>query len=172
MEMTEFKAGQRFIAVASPLAMLGTGIALWLAWRGIDLPQAATPDGRLRMGAMSAVMLAALLFALIGTIANLRFFSPQGIDPLEQEQDRRIVVLGRILQNTLEQAVVFALLVAAAAVVGESAARMVPGASVAFLLGRVLFAGGYLIGWRYRAPGMGMTVAANAGMLIAVGAAL
>ena len=166
MEQSEFKSGQRFIAVASPAAMLLTWGLLWLAWRSGDWPQAALPEGRLRMLACSWAMLALLLLVQIGIIANLRFFCADGIDPLAPVQDRRLVVWGRILQNSMEQALVFALLAGAAALIGERAARMLPGASAAFLLGRLLFGAGYLAGWRYRAPGMGMTVAANVALFV------
>ena len=171
MDKTDFKAGQRFIAISSPLAMLLTWAVLWLAWRQGDWPLAATLEGRTRMAALAWAMLALLLFVQIGNIANLRFFSEDGINPLSSAQDRRIVVFNRILQNSVEQSLVFALLAGAAVAAGEGAARMLPGASAAFALGRVLFGAGYLTGWRYRAPGMGMTVAANVAMFVAVGLA-
>jgi hypothetical protein len=117
MDKSDFKAGQRFIAMSSPLAMLLTWTGLWLAWRDGHWTLAATPEGRIKLA---------------------------------------------------EQTLVFALLAGAAVASGEGAARMLPGASGAFLLGSVLFAAGYLAGWRYRAPGMGMTVAANIAMFAAV----
>ena len=56
----------------------------------------------------------------------------------------------------------------AVAMAGDGSVGVVSVATVIFVIGRILFAVGYLHGWQYRAPGMAMTLASNIALFIVV----
>lgn len=114
----------------------------------------------------SLVAIAAAVFVPIVHIANMRFLNPDAINPLEPATNPQVIVFSRILQNTLEQAFIFALLVIAVASLPGNEIRLVPAALGTFLLGRIAFAVGYAIHWKYRAPGMAMTYGSSIGLFV------
>lgn len=94
-------------------------------------------------------------------IANFRFFTP-AIDPLggklEAKGDRTLRIWQHFTQNTLEQAMLFALGAAAyATVTFQYWLKIIPIVAVLFVLGRALFVIGYLIRPTLRAAGFAMT---------------
>lgn len=90
-------------------------------------------------------------------IANFRFFTP-AIDPLAAEEDRTLRIWERFTQNTLEQAVLFAIGAAAyATVTFQYWLKAIPIIAVLFVLGRALFVIGYLIRPTLRAAGFALT---------------
>lgn len=112
--------------------------------------------------ALRCVAVAALtVVAGIGAIANGRFAS-DAIDPTAHAESPRMVVLGRYLENTLQQYVIFLVGTLSAATYLEPAElRLLPAMAVTFLVGRVVFWVGYLKGPLYRAPGMAATMYPN-----------
>lgn len=164
-----FRAGQLFIGVSSPLTMISTLVIIWFASRYLQLPDAPDMLGRFRIASASWAVLAFIVFSLTAHIGNLRFLSPVGINPLNPQGDAKIAVYSRILQNTLEQSFVFSLLALVAATMDNGIIGIVPVATITFVIGRIFFAIGYLHGWQYRAPGMAMTFASNIALLIVVG---
>ena len=167
-QTSNFHTGQRFIGISSPLTMILTLIAIYSASRYLQLPDAPDLAGRFRIVAASWAVVALVVFAIIAHIGNLRFLSPVGINPLDPQGDPKIAVYSRILQNTLEQSFVFCMLSGAAATASDGSIGIVSVATVTFVIGRILFAVGYLHGWQYRAPGMAMTFASNIALFIVV----
>ncbi len=91
-------------------------------------------------------------------VSNQRFFT-SGIDPIAGADDRTLRVLRRILGNTLEQAFLFVIAVTAfAAVAPQEWLKAVPVAALLFVLGRVLFAVGYLIRPPLHVTGFTLTI--------------
>lgn len=84
-------------------------------------------------------------------------------DPLAAQESERLRVHGRVMQNTLEQLVWFAVgLLALATMLTPAEARLVPILCVAFALARVVYWRGYLrAGTLGRAPGVQITFTLN-----------
>ncbi|MDB5710962.1 MAG: conserved rane protein of unknown function [Sphingomonas bacterium] len=100
---------------------------------------------------------AACLFVGIGFIANRRFLSEDAIDG-GASPSHTDVIASRYVQNTLEQAVLAALVwLALAAIEPARAAVLVPMLATLFGIGRIAFWIGYLLAPWGRAFGFGLT---------------
>ncbi len=119
--------------------------------RRVELPE------RLGYAAKWSLLPGGCLLIGIMMIANFRFFTAS-IDPLSGQDDRVLRIWRRYTQNTLEQAVLFALGAAAyATVTYQYWLKAIPIIAVLFALGRGLFVIGYLIRPTLRAAGFAMT---------------
>ena len=150
-----------------PAPLLATGIAYSL------LPPIAgleEPGARLALAARWLVV-AMLPYAIAcGTIAGTRFFEGSH-DPTKGGETERLKILCRVMQNTLEQLVWFAIvLFALAGMVNATQARVIPVVCAVFAIVRLVYWWGYTrSGTLGRAPGVQLTFSLNAHML---GAAL
>jgi len=100
---------------------------------------------------------AACLFVGIGFIANRRFLSEDAIDG-GASPGHADVIASRYVQNTLEQAILAALVwLALAAIEPARAAALVPMLATLFGIGRIAFWIGYLFAPWGRAFGFGLT---------------
>jgi hypothetical protein len=105
-----------------------------------------------------------LLLGVI-TVGNNRFLS-EAIDPTLQREDLATQINGRVVENTLQQFVLF--LVATTALSANLAAdamRIVAAATIVFIVARTAFWIGYRIHPLYRAFGMAATAYLNIGLL-------
>jgi hypothetical protein len=105
------------------------------------------------------------LLAGIITVGNNRFFS-EAIDPTLRKEDTATQINGRVVENTLQQFVLF--LVATTALrINLTAAemRIIPAATIVFVAARLAFWVGYRIHPLYRAFGMAATAYLNIGLL-------
>jgi hypothetical protein len=169
MNQKEFRAWQAFIIASSPIAMISTILILWAAYRYLPIELVASGlEARLQGALLSLTYVALGLFLIIAHIGNMRFLSDKGINPLAPVIDEKIQVFWRILQNSLEQSFIFSILVLAIAVTYGIDFKLIPLATVWFILARIVFTVGYLRGWKYRAPGMGMTFGTNIALFIAL----
>lgn len=131
------------------LAMLS---AIWLV--PPDLVPAHDLWSRLRVLAASELLLAASLVFAIASVVSHRFCSPEDMDGSGLTvATPRIRVLRDILQNTLEQAVLAAIVHVAWAILAPAAwMAALPMAGLLFVAGSILFWRGYAQG----APASGM----------------
>ena len=108
--------------------------------------------------AASALAALALVFS-IGRIAQKRFFDTASIAGAAYDTPGSEVAIDRaVLQNSLEQVVLAALVYNALSVVNaQVAAALLPVLVVLFLVGRILFIHGYRHGVTGRALGFGLT---------------
>ncbi|MBM4204771.1 MAG: MAPEG family protein [Gammaproteobacteria bacterium] len=124
----------------------------------LDVAPWLEPD-RSRSLLLTAVLLAAPMAICIASIARFRFFSPADIhgSGLTAGSDR-IRILQSVLQNTLEQTVLAAIVQTAWILVASK--QWLPVANLAailFVAGRIFFATGYAKGAPARAFGFGLT---------------
>lgn len=152
-------------AASGVIAMIGS---LWLLYNVLPAPTGAEAvavrlDYALKWNAFAALP----LFVMLGAVGNARFLG-QAIDPTLGKEDRRMVIDGRVADNTLQQFVLFAAgsLALAAAVTGPEV-RIVGAAAITFVVMRVAFWIGYRIRPVYRAFGFSSTAYMNAGLLVA-----
>lgn len=122
-------------------------------------PPDASPGARIAFALKSDVLLALWLAYCIGRLAKHRFFTPDDINGSGlTEGTERAKLLQSVLQNSLEQTVLAALVHAAWAVtLPVHWLSAVPAAVVLFLCGRVLFVRGYGGGAPSRALGFALT---------------
>lgn len=119
---------------------------------------ADVPAGERLAYAAQWIALAALpLFLSIGSIGNARFAS-EAIDPTLGKEDRVMVINGRVVDNTVQQYLLFlaASLAVAAGANGDELGMVAAGAIV-FTLARFAFWVGYRIRPVYRAAGFAAT---------------
>jgi hypothetical protein len=166
----DFGARKRFIARSAPLVvpatllLLGVAYALLPPLRGLDEPGA-------RLSCATRWLAVAMLpyVAVCSTIATARFFEGSH-DPTKGGESARLQIHCRVMQNTLEQLVWFAVsLLALAPLLRASEARLIPIACVAFTCARFLYWWGYLrSGTLGRAPAVQMSFTLNTVLLVLV----
>ena len=119
----------------------------------------------LKANALAAIPL------MVGTItvANNRFLS-EAIDPTLHKEDQATLVNGRVLDNTLQQYVLFVIGTLALSVsLPASQMKVIAAATIVFIVARFAFWIGYRIHPLYRAFGMAATMYLNIGILAWVG---
>jgi hypothetical protein len=112
----------------------------------------------------NAIAVVPLLLGII-TIGNNRFLS-EAIDPTLRKEDVATQINSRVVENTMQQFVLF--LVATTALSANLASaqmRIILAAAIVFVIARITFWIGYRIHPLYRAFGMAATVYLNLGLL-------
>jgi hypothetical protein len=108
------------------------------------------------------------LFVMLANIGNARFLS-EAIDPTLGKESPKMVVDGRVTDNTLQQFICFLVGICALSVsVPIERISYVPAVAITFVISRIVFWVGYRIHPLYRAPGFASTAYMNAFMYIAV----
>lgn len=125
-------------------------------------------ENRLRVAAKSCLPLAVILTVSIGRLAKHRFFTPNDIDGSGLTQaSAQAQILQSIIQNTMEQSIIAALTYLAWSVLMPgNLLSVVPLASIAFGIGRLLFIIGYSYGAPARALGFTLSFYVTVGMLL------
>jgi hypothetical protein len=127
-----------------------------------------SPGDRIAYAAPWAVVAAMPLFAMLAAIGNERFLS-EAIDPTLGKEDQKMVVNGRVADNTLQQFVLFLVgLIALACSVPRERLSIIPAAAITFVVMRIVFWIGYRIHPLYRAPGFSSVAYMNLFIFIAV----
>lgn len=144
-----------------------SGIVVMLASLAIlptvmpGLPPFADSGDRLAFAVKWIALAAAPLFAAIVAVGNARFTS-EAIDPTAGKESRAMIINGRVVDNTLQQFVLFAAstLAVAASSRGDQIA-VVSAAAIVFVAVRIAFWIGYRIDPIYRAFGFASTIYLN-----------
>ena len=124
-------------------------------------------DVPMRLGyTIQANAIAVIPFLLgILVVANARFLS-DAIDPTLPKENMAMRINGRVVDNTLQQFVLFLVATMAISVNATSAEMsLIPAATIVFVCARMAFWIGYRIHPLYRAFGMGATAYLNVGLL-------
>jgi hypothetical protein len=99
------------------------------------------------------------------TVGNNRFLS-EAIDPTLHKEDQATLINGRVLDNTLQQYVLFVIATMALSVsLAPAHIKVIAAATIVFIVTRFAFWIGYRIHPLYRAFGMASTMYLNIGML-------
>jgi hypothetical protein len=138
---------------------LGTVVG-WLVFVGLlyALPGPADPDAALAWAVLPPAL---VVFVLTVAVGLGRFMAP-GIDPTAGRDRRFVQVTNRVLRNSLEQGLVFALAGLALLTVGAPGMQAaLPAFGVLFVAARLFFWLGYLHDPLWRAPGMAVAYQLN-----------
>ena len=159
---------QKTVVTGAASGILAMTMLVWLLSSVIDAPQIPDAAGdRLAYALPWLVVAVVPLFAMLAVIGNARFLS-EAIDPIAGKEDRRMVVDGRVADNTLQQFTVFAAgLLALSVSLPAVSLSVIPAVAITFVIARLAFWIGYRIHPLYRAPGFASTAYLNLGILIA-----
>jgi hypothetical protein len=152
------------VAVGMGAALAAT-IALFLA--GMGGVVRSPFDDRIRLAIAAALGPLGCVAVAIGFIANRRFFSAEDIEGSGLSEGTSAVRIARsVLENTIEQAALAVPLYVALAMSLPARAVALPLLlSVAFVIGRALFAAGYARGAAARSFGFALTFYPSVGAL-------
>lgn len=159
---------QKTVAIGAASGILGMLVLVWGLSSAIAPPAIAdTAADRMAYALRWAVPPALLFFAMVAAVGNARFAS-EAIDPTRGKESPKMVVDGRVADNTLQQLVLFLVgMLALAMSLPIARMSIIPAVSITFVLMRIAFWIGYRIKPVYRAFGFSSTAYMNLGMLIA-----
>jgi hypothetical protein len=156
-----FTNKQRMVVI---FAVIGLGISLAMLYIGTHSTWGQSPAPwslHMRLNALALALLVPGIFLLIsiGRLANHRFFTPADIDGNPSHPDTpQAIELQRVLQNTLEQALLAAIAyIIWALIAPDHWLLTLPLAATLFAVGRVLFYIGHSKGAAGRALGFALT---------------
>ena len=157
---------QKIVAIGSAtgvLTMVAAVTTIFWLWPANPL----LTDTAMRLGYTIQANTFAVIPLLLSilAVANARFLS-DAIDPTLQKENMAMRINGRVVDNTLQQFVVFLVATMALSVNATSAEMsLIPAATIVFVCARMAFWIGYRIHPLYRAFGMGATAHLNVGLL-------
>ena len=153
---------QRKVAIGAASGIVTMLVAVWALSQALPgLEDNAGPGARLAFAAKWIAFAALPLFAAVVSVGNERFLS-EAIDPTLGKESKAMIVNGRVVDNTVQQYLLF---VAASLAVAASASGqqlgLIAAAALLFVCFRVAFWIGYRIHPLYRAFGMSSTAYLN-----------
>ena len=159
---------QKTVAIGAASGIAGMVLLVWLISTFMPQPQVIdAPGNRLAYAARWSVVAVLPLFAMLVAVGNARFLS-EAIDPTLGKESQKMVVDGRVADNTLQQFVCFLVGITALSVsVPIEWISLVPAVAITFVICRIVFWIGYRIKPLYRAPGFSSIAYMNLGMLLA-----
>jgi hypothetical protein len=159
---------QRAVGVGAASGVVSMILLVWLLSKSIAPPVIADSAGdRLAYAIRWTTLPATLLFVMYGAVGNARFFS-EAIDPTLGKESHKMVVDGRVADNSTQQFLLFLVgSLALSVTLPVHRLSIVAAASITFVLCRIAFWIGYRIKPVYRAFGFASTAYMNVGMLLA-----
>jgi hypothetical protein len=162
------KPEQKIVAVGAASGVIGMIALVWLLANFLPVPQIADiAADRIAYALPWAAPAALLFFFMVAAVGNARFKS-EAIDPTAGKESQRMVVDGRVADNTLQQFVLFLVgLLGLAVTLPANRLSVIAAVAITFVVARCIFWFGYRIHPLYRAPGFSSTAYLNLGMLLA-----
>jgi hypothetical protein len=160
---------QRTVAIGAASGIAGMMLLVWALSRALPPPDITDePAARLAYALKWAMVAAIPLFAMLVAVGNARFLG-EAIDPTLGKDDLKMVVNGRVADNTLQQYVLFlAGMLPLSVTLPAERLSVVPAVALTFVVARIVFWIGYRIHPLYRAPGFSSVAYMNLFMFIAV----
>lgn len=159
---------QQTVAVGAACGIAGMLLMVW-GFSQLILPPAIpdTAADRIAYALRWAIPPALLFFVMVGAVGNARFKS-EAIDPTLGKESQKMIVDGRVADNTLQQLVLFLVgMLGLAVTLPAHRLNIVAAVSITFVIVRTAFWIGYRIKPVYRAFGFSSTAYMNLGMLVA-----
>ena len=150
-------------AATGVISMIVGVFAIYRAWPA-SAGLTAAADRVVYTLQWEAIAALPLLVAVIA-VGNNRFLS-ESIDPTLNKEDLATQINGRVVENTLQQLVLFVLGTLALSVgLAPEQMGIIPAAVIVFVLARIAFWIGYRVHPLYRAFGMAATGYLNVGLI-------
>ena len=160
---------QKTVAIGAASGIAGMVILVWAIAAYFPEPHIIDNNGdRLAYAFRWSVVAVLPLFVMIAAVGNARFFS-EAIDPTLRKEDQKLVVNGRVADNTTQQFLLFIAGFAALSVsIPIERISLIPAIAITFVVSRIAFWIGYRIHPLYRAAGFASTAYLNLFMFLAV----
>jgi hypothetical protein len=160
---------QRIVAIGAASGIVGMVLLVWAIATHFPEPAVVDSNGdRLAYAFRWSVVAVLPLFVMLAAVGNARFLS-EAIDPTLGKESEKMIVDGRVADNTMQQFVCFLVGIAALSVsLPIDRISYVPAVAITFVICRIIFWIGYRIHPLYRAPGFASTAYMNLFMYIAV----
>lgn len=160
---------QKTVAIGAASGIVMMVVLVWAIATYLPVPNIPDNFGaRLAYALRWSVVAALPFFFMIAAVGNARFLG-EAIDPTQNKEDRKLVVNGRVADNTTQQFLLFLVgVLALSTVLPIQRISYVPAVAITFVICRLIFWVGYRIQPLYRAPGFASTAYLNLFMLIAV----
>ena len=159
---------QKIVAVGAAGGVAAMLLLVWFLSKAIPPPAIAdAPGDRIAFGLHWAAVAALPFLLMVIAIGNSRFLS-DAIDPTMGKESPKLVVDGRVADNTLQQLALFLVgMMGLAITLPVYRLNVVAAVSITFFVMRFAFWIGYRIKPAYRAFGFSSTAFMNVGMLVA-----
>ena len=160
---------QTTVALGAASGVIGMVLLVWSIKTVWPQPHVLDVNGdRLAYAVRWAVVAVLPLFFMIAAVGNARFAS-EAIDPTAGREDHKLVVNGRVADNTTQQFLLFLTgLLALSVSVPIGWISIIPALAITFVICRIVFWIGYRIHPLSRAPGFSSTAYMNGFMFVAV----
>ena len=159
---------QTAVAIGAVSGVAAMGLLSWLLSNAIGPPAIADTAGdRIAYALRWAIVAVLPLVAMIVAVGNARALG-EAIDPTLGKESPAMIVDGRVLDNTLQQFVLFLVgLLALSVSLPQQRLSIIAALAIVFATMRLAFWVGYRIKPVYRAFGFASTFYMNLGMLLA-----
>jgi uncharacterized MAPEG superfamily protein len=158
---------QKTVAIGAVSGIVGMMASLWIFTRLLPDPGATDLASRLAYALKWDALAALPLFFMLAAVGNARFLS-EAIDPTLGKENQKMIVDGKVADNTLQQFAIFVVgTTALAAGLEGNSVKVVGAAAITFVIMRIAFWIGYRIKPVYRAFGFSSTAYMNLGLLVA-----
>ena len=159
---------QKIVAIGAVSGITAMAVLVWLLSTLIQTPAFAdTPGDRIGYALRWAVVAVLPFFFMVVAVGNARFLS-EAIDPTLGKESPKMVVDGRVADNTLQQFLLFLVgMLGLALTLPAQRLSIVAAVSITFVVMRLAFWIGYRIKPVYRAFGFSSTVYMNLAMIVA-----
>ena len=158
---------QKTVAIGAVSGIVGMIASLWIFTRLLPDPGATDLASRLAYALKWDALAALPLFFMLAAVGNARFLS-EAIDPTLGKENQKMIVDGKVADNTLQQFAIFVVgTTALAAGLEGNSVKVVGAAAITFVIMRIAFWIGYRIKPVYRAFGFSSTAYMNLGLLVA-----
>src|ERR1700752_559609 len=130
---------QKAVAAGAISGILFIALSVWILQQALPEPDAPTMGDRLAYAAKWAVIAAVPFFFMIVAVGNARFLS-EAIDPTLHKESPRMIVDGRVADNTTQQLLLF--VIASLSLAANLSAERLPilgAAAITFVIGRIGF---------------------------------
>ena len=158
---------QKAVATGALSGIVFIAASVWLLHNLLPAPNAVDSGDKLAYAAQWLVLAAVPFFAMIVAVGNARFLG-EAIDPTLGKESQRMIVDGRVADNTTQQLLLFAIgSLGLAVTLPAEDLPIIGAAAITFVIVRIGFWIGYRIRPVHRAFGFAGTAYLNLSLIAA-----